>query len=87
MHEAGLMRGLIRQLETLARQNHSERIVGVKLRVRDSGAYAATHFEEHFVAASLGTVAEGASVDVQLVADERHLGDPQITIVSIEVPA
>ena len=86
MHESGLMRGLIKQLDELAQSHGSDRIVGVKLNIRESGGYSAEHFRDHFHAASTGSSAEDAAVDIEVVADELHLGSPQITIVSIEVP-
>jgi hydrogenase nickel incorporation protein HypA/HybF len=86
MHESGLMRGLIKQLDALARTHGSNQIAGVKLSIRESGGYSAEHFEDHFNAASVGSSAEGAAVDIEVVTDELHLGSPQITIVSIEVP-
>ena len=87
MHESGLMRGLIRQLEALAETHACDSLAGVKLSIRESGGYSPEHFAEHFRAAALGTRAESAAVDIEVVTDEYHPGPPQITIVSIEVPA
>lgn len=87
MHESGLMRGLIRQLEELAESHACERLTGVKLSIRESGGYSPQHFVEHFQAAAAGSRAQGAAVDIEVVTDPLHLGPPQITIVSIDVPA
>lgn len=86
MHESGLMRGLIRQLDALAETHACERLAGVKLSIRDSGGYSPEHFAEHFRAAAQGSRAEHAAVDIELVTDQLQVGAPQITIVSIEVP-
>ncbi len=87
MHEAGLIRSMLKQLEALAQQHHSEQIVGLKLQIRDTGNYSADHFRDHLLALSVGTVLEHAQIDINLVADEMHVGAPEITILSIEVPA
>ena len=87
MHESGLMRGVVRDLERLAQANNSSRIVAVALQIRDSGKYPGEHFVEHLHAVAAGTVIEGAQIAVDLVEDPQHLGQPQITIKHIEVPA
>jgi Zn finger protein HypA/HybF involved in hydrogenase expression len=86
MHEAGLMRGLIKQLDELARVHGCDRIAAVKLSIRESGGYSAEHFKEHFCAVSGGSCAQDAALDIDVTTDELHIGAPQITIVSIEVP-
>ena len=87
MHESGLMRGVLSDLEQLARANNSTRIVGVALQIRDSGTYPGEHFIEHLHAVAAGTVIEGAHIEVEMVADPQHVGRPEITIKNIEVPA
>ena len=86
MHESGLMRGLVKQLDELARAHGCDSIVGVKLAIRESGGYSAEHFKEHFYAASGGSSAQHAVLDIEVTTDDTYVGAPQITIVCIEVP-
>ena len=87
MHETALMRGVVSDLERLARANDSRRIVAVTLQIHDSGKYPGEHFIEHLHAVAAGTVVEGATIDVEMVANPEHVGAPQIMIKRIEVPA
>ena len=87
MHESGLMRGVISDLEALARTHDSKRIVGVVLQIRDRGDFPGEHFVEHLQALAVGTVIEGAHIKVEMLRDPDHLGSPAITIQRIEVPS
>ena len=87
MHESGLMRGVVRQLNELAQSHGCKSITAVKLSIRDNEGSSADHFAEHFRAASAGSCAQDAQLDIEVFTDDMHVGRPQITIVSIEVPA
>lgn len=87
MHESGLMRGVVSELEKLARAHDSTRIVGVALQIRDTGQYPGEHFAEHLRAVAAGTVIEHAKIDIEMLVNPEHIGPPQITIKQIEVPA
>ncbi len=87
MHESGLMRGVVAELEALARMHDSTRIVSVTLQIRDTGDYSGAHFAEHLRAVSAGTVIEDAAINVDMVCDPGHSNGPEITIKTIEVPA
>ncbi len=74
MHESSLMQGFMQQLQTLAQQNQAERVTAVRVKVGALTHFSAEHFLEHFEEAAKGTLAEGATVDVELLED---IDDPR----------
>ena len=87
MHESGLMRGVVRDLEALAKTHDCERIVSVTLEIRDTGDYPGEHFVEHLQAVAADTVVEQARIEVEMICDPEHTGGPRVVIKRIEVPA
>jgi hydrogenase nickel incorporation protein HypA/HybF len=64
MHESSLLRNLIQQLETLAREHDAKRLSRVRLSIGVAAGVSPAHLREHFVHAAAGTVAEGAQLDI-----------------------
>jgi hydrogenase nickel incorporation protein HypA/HybF len=66
MHERALLADLIREIESLAADEHALAVTGISVRVGPMSHMTPEHFAEHFADASRGTIAEGAhcSVDV-----------------------
>jgi hydrogenase nickel incorporation protein HypA/HybF len=80
MHEMSLLRGLLRQIEDLARRNHAVRVTVVRLRLGPLAHIEPDHLREHFVDAARGTVAEAARLDIETTEDLHEL-----TVESIDV--
>jgi hydrogenase nickel incorporation protein HypA/HybF len=88
MHERALMTDLMREIEGVARADGATRVTRVSVRLGALSHFTEEHFREHFVDASRGTLAEGATVEA-LVADD--LDDPRaagvvLESVEVEVP-
>jgi hydrogenase nickel incorporation protein HypA/HybF len=88
MHERALMADLMREIEAIARSDGASRVTRVAVRLGALSHFTPEHFREHFVDASLGTLAEGAAVDAVL---EDDLDDPRaagvvLESVEVEVP-
>jgi hydrogenase nickel incorporation protein HypA/HybF len=66
MHEYSLMRGLMRKIESVARDNQARRVVGVRVRLGALSHMTPEHFREHFEHAARGTLAEDARLDFEL---------------------
>jgi len=81
MHERALMTDLIREIEAVARADGATRVTRVSVRLGALSHFTEEHFCEHFVDASLGTLADGAAVDATLDDD---LDDPRATGVVLE---
>ena len=80
MHEMSLLRGLLRQIEDLARRNHAVRVTVVRLRLGPLAHIEPDHLREHFVDAARGTVAEAARLEIETTEDFHEL-----TLESIDV--
>jgi hydrogenase nickel incorporation protein HypA/HybF len=64
MHEAAVMRDLMRAIETVAQTEGAARVTAIRVRLGDLSHMTPAHFREHFEEASRGTLAEGARVEV-----------------------
>jgi hydrogenase nickel incorporation protein HypA/HybF len=75
------MRGLMTKLESLAREQHAGRVRGVRVWLGALSHFSAEHFREHFQEASRGTIAEDATLEIEVSADP---GDPRAQDVILE---
>jgi hydrogenase nickel incorporation protein HypA/HybF len=73
--------GLVRRLEEIAREHHSQRVVRVKVALGALAQLSPDHLREHFEAATCGTAAEGAELEVRVIED---LADPRAQSVVLE---
>ncbi len=80
MHETGIVRDLVRHLETVARDAGAEAISGVQVWLGALSQFSPEHFREHFDDEARGTIAEGAALDI-LTSDDP--GDPDALHVMI----
>jgi hydrogenase nickel incorporation protein HypA/HybF len=64
MHESGIVEELIHQLEKVTRNNGGGRVTRVEVGVGEEAGFSREHFEEHFRHASVGTIAQGAALDI-----------------------
>jgi hydrogenase nickel incorporation protein HypA/HybF len=85
MHEAGLMKGLMRQIEAIADAEDGTRIVAVSVWLGALSHMSPAHFEEHFRQASKGTRAEGARIDATTSDDVGHQHALDVVLESVEV--
>jgi len=85
MHEASLMRNLMRQLDELAKAENAKRVTGVSIWLGALSHMSAAHFAEHFEESSAGTMAEGAELDVTVSDDPEDANAEQILIRSVTV--
>lgn len=81
MHEASLMKNLMRRVEDLAREHGARRITRIAVKLGALSHFSPDHFREHFEQASRGTVAEGASLEIELLTD---ISDPRAQDVIVE---
>jgi len=81
VHEASLMKTLMRRVEDLAREHGARRITRIAVKLGALSHFSPDHFREHFEQASRGTVAEGASLEIELLTD---ISDPRAQDVIVE---
>lgn len=81
MHEASLMRDLMRRILELARTQSARRVVALHVRLGALCHMDAAHFREHFEHAAKGTIAEGATVHAVV---ENDIAAPHAADVMLE---
>ncbi|MCA8929000.1 MAG: hydrogenase maturation nickel metallochaperone HypA [Alphaproteobacteria bacterium] len=84
MHEAGLMRDLMRKILDLAAANRARRVSGVTVWLGALSHMSPGHFQEHFDQAAAGTLAEGARLTCQTSDDMADPNAQSILLRSIE---
>jgi hydrogenase nickel incorporation protein HypA/HybF len=75
------MKTLMRRVEDLAREHGARRITRIAVKLGALSHFSPDHFREHFEQASRGTVAEGASLEIELLTD---ISDPRAQDVIVE---
>lgn len=72
MHELSLMKDFIHKIESVARAQGVSKVVGVHVRLGALCHISPNHFVEHFIESSVGTVAEGADLEIDVQEDITH---------------
>lgn len=85
MHEASLMKDLMRQLNSIAEKEGAIRIKGIHVWLGALSHMSHEHFLEHFEQAAAGTLAEGATVNTTLSDDDEDANAQTIILKEVEV--
>lgn len=85
MHEISLLQDLLRKVDTIAREQGSDRVVSVQVRLGALAHISAEHLREHFTQATQGTVAQGATLRVEADPDIHAPHAQDILLESVEV--
>lgn len=85
MHEASLMTGLLRQVDAIARAEGARRVTALKVSLGALSHIGAEHFAEHFARAALGTIAEGARLEIEASRDLGSENAAEIRIETLEL--
>lgn len=81
MHEQATIRDLVATVLHVAEENDAKRVVRIKVHLGALSHFTPEHFEEHWVDASAGTIAEGCTIESELSED---LTDPNAHGVILE---
>ncbi len=85
MHERKVMDDLMSRLFTVAREQNADRVTAVHVRLGALSHMSPKHFEEHFEEAARGSLAEGARVEAEVIAEPTHPLARDIVLESIEI--
>jgi hydrogenase nickel incorporation protein HypA/HybF len=85
MHEASLMRGLIRKIDSLAEAENAKQVTIVRVWLGALSHMSPDHFREHFNESSRGTIGEGAILEIEQSSDIFHANAQELLLRSIEV--
>ena len=86
MHEYSLINDLIRKVADIAAQNQAKKVSRVRVLLGALCHISPEHFREHFAEAAIGTVADGAVLEVVFNADpnDRHAQDVLLESLQVE---
>jgi hydrogenase nickel incorporation protein HypA/HybF len=85
MHEASLIRNLMRKIDSLAEVENAIRVTTVQIWLGALSHMSAAHFRQHFELASKGTIADGASLEIEESTDIRDPNAQELLLRRIEV--
>jgi hydrogenase nickel incorporation protein HypA/HybF len=85
MHEASLMKNLMRQILDVVAAEQATHAVGVEVWVGALSHMSPEHFREHFRESSAGTAAEGATISVTTSDDIAHPQAMDVVLLGVEV--
>ena len=85
MHESGLIRDLLKKIESIASSHGSKKVSAAQVRLGALCHISADHFRQHFEQETKGTLAEGAALDVQTCEDIDDTHAQDILLLSVDV--
>ncbi len=85
MHELSLLKNLLHKIRTIAEENNSNKVIGVKVKLGALAHISPDHFRGHFDQAVKGTIAEGAKLEVEALTDMSDPHAQEIILDSVEV--
>jgi len=85
MHEASLMRDLMRKILDVVAQQGASRVVSLTVRLGALSHMDAAHFKEHFDYAAAGTIADGAIIHATVETDIESPTAADVMLESVEV--
>lgn len=85
MHEFSLIADLMHKLDSIARVQHTAKILSVKIKLGALAPISADHLREHFVQSALGTPAAGARLDIEMLTDTTARHAQEIVLDSVEI--
>lgn len=85
MHEASLMKDLMRRIDETAHRENARRVIGLSVWLGALSHMSESHFIEHFEEAATGSVAEGARLNITVSDDIDHPNAQDVVVESVEV--
>lgn len=85
MHEMSLIADLLQKIEHEVRRAGAQRACRVQVALGALAHISAEHFREHFEQGTRGSVAEGATLDIETSADLTDPHAQEIRLVGLEV--
>jgi hydrogenase nickel incorporation protein HypA/HybF len=81
------MADLLGKIQQLAQDAKADKVMGVKVKLGALSHITPDHFREHFEAAIVGTIAEGATLDVEQSDDQGDPNAQDILLESVDIAA
>ncbi|MDO8142738.1 MAG: hydrogenase maturation nickel metallochaperone HypA [Candidatus Brocadiales bacterium] len=85
MHEFSLIKDFIHKITIIAHMQHARKVLRVTVKLGALSHISPEHFQEHFVHAYHGTLAEGAQLNIIVVPDITDPQSQEVMLENIEV--
>ena len=85
MHEASMMRAFMSEVDRIARSEGAKRVSSITVWLGALSHMSEAHFAEHFRDSSLGSIADGAQLDVTVSEDLDDPNAQEVIIRSVEI--
>lgn len=85
MHEFSLINDLMRKTKDIAAQHQAKKVASVRVLLGALCHISPEHFREHFEEAAVGTVADGAELEIVLNPDPNDPHAQDILLDSVKV--
>ncbi len=85
MHEFSLINDLMRKILSVALKQRARKVAGLTVKLGALSHVSPDHFREHFIHASMGSVAEEARLHIEVLTDVTHPQSQEVLLESIEV--
>lgn len=88
MHETGIVRDLVRRVESAAEDAGAIRVVGISVWLGALSQFSPAHFREHFDDEARGTLAQHAKLSIEVSDDPGDANALSVMIrdLELEVP-
>jgi hydrogenase nickel incorporation protein HypA/HybF len=81
MHEKSLIDDLMRKILLLAKDKQATAITKVRVKLGALSHLSKEHFKEHFDAASQGTIAQDAAIEIE---EGKNIDDPDASSIVLK---
>jgi len=85
MHETALVRDVVRRIEDLARATGAHRVTGARIWLGALSHLSAEHFREHFAIAARGSIADGATLAIEVSNDPGDTHAQSVRLESVDL--
>lgn len=85
MHETGIVRNMVRRLESIARDAGATRVSVVAVWLGALSPFSPDHFREHFDEEVRGTVVDGATLEIEQSQDLGHPNAQDVIMQSVDL--
>jgi len=85
MHEFSLISDLMRKIKDIAEQQQATKVASVRVLLGALCHISPEHFRDHFEEAAVGTVADGAKLEIVLNPDPNDPHAQDILLDSVDV--
>jgi hydrogenase nickel incorporation protein HypA/HybF len=84
-HELATIRDLVAKVLAVVEENDASRVVRIRVRLGALSHFTPEHFEEHWIDAAAGTIAEGCTVESELSEDIHDPNAQGVVLEDVEI--